>query len=63
MSADLTGLLLIAVGVFLGYQARRRRFDRTNVFGVERSPTYWGGVKARDGHDALGCRTRQHRCR
>jgi hypothetical protein len=44
---DLAGGLLIALGIFIGYQARRRRFDRTNVYGVERSRTYWDGVKAR----------------
>jgi hypothetical protein len=47
MSANLAGLLLIALGIFIAHHARRRRYDRTNVYGVERTATYWDGVKAR----------------
>lgn len=38
-AAGLIALLLMSAGVVLGMKARKREFDRTNAFGVERFPT------------------------
>lgn len=38
--ADLIGLLLLLAGGVLGMKARKRKFDRTNQYGVERFPSY-----------------------
>jgi hypothetical protein len=53
MLIDVTGAVLIALGILMGYQARRRLFDRSNVYGVERSATYWRRLKARTLDTAL----------
>ena len=37
---DFSGFLMIAIGAMLGLKARKRKFDRTNQFGIERFPTY-----------------------
>ncbi len=39
-AVDLIGLLLLIAGGALGIKARKRKFDRTNPFGVERFPSY-----------------------
>lgn len=31
---------MLAIGFSLGLKSRRRKFDRTNQFGIERFPTY-----------------------
>ena len=41
------GIALVAIGVMLGYKYRRRRFDRTNEFGIERFSSYWNKLVAR----------------
>jgi len=37
---DALALLLLGVGTLLGLAAKKRRFDRTNVFGVECFPSF-----------------------
>ena len=39
--AEYIGALLLALGMALTLARRKRRFDRTNQFGVERFPSYW----------------------
>ena len=50
-NATYVGAMLIATGVFLGLWRRKRVFDRTNAYGLERFPTYRSklGTKAKDG--------------
>jgi hypothetical protein len=43
----LVGAILFAVGALLALWTRKRRFDRTNQFGVERFTSYWGKLRAR----------------
>jgi len=45
------GALLIALGIVLTLVRRKRRFDRTNKFGIEQFPSYWEklGTDFRDG--------------
>lgn len=43
----------IGIGIFLAFQSQRRRFDRTNQFGVERFHGYWHKVRARASDHAL----------
>lgn len=35
------GTILLGIGAWLIYWKRKRRFDRTNEFGVQRFPNYW----------------------
>ena len=35
------GILLLGIGACLTYWKRKRIFNRTNEFGVERFPSYW----------------------
>ena len=35
------GALLLGIGSLLTYWKRKRAFNRTNVYGVERFPSYW----------------------
>ena len=44
---DLVGLLLLGAGTACGLTASKRRFDRTNPFGVERFPTFGGKLRTR----------------
>ena len=44
---DLFGLALLIAGGVLGVWAKKRKFERTNQFGVERFPSFWGKVRAR----------------
>jgi hypothetical protein len=45
------GIGLLAIGVLLGLVKRKRKFDRTNEFGVERFSSYWSklSLKIKDG--------------
>lgn len=53
--ADAFGVFLLVLGVFLMLRFRKRRFDRTNAFGVEEFPSYWSkiGAKAKDAVQGL----------
>ncbi len=48
--ADLIALLLLLAGGVLSMKARKRQFDRTNPYGVDRFPSYMTKVasKAKD---------------
>lgn len=46
-TVDLFALLLLFVGGVLGMKARKRKFDRTNPYGVERFPSYMTKVASR----------------
>ena len=45
------GVALMAIGVLLALVKRKRKFDRTNEFGVERFSSYWSklSLKIKDG--------------
>ena len=47
------GIGCVVFGVVLGYKYLRRRFDRTNEFGIERFPSYWKKLTARTKDGAL----------
>lgn len=49
-TADLIGLLFLLAGGVLGMKARKRKFDRTNPYGVEHFSSYMTKVasKAKD---------------
>ena len=49
-TVDFIGLLFLLAGGVLGMKARKRQFDRANLFGVELFPTYMIKVasKAKD---------------
>lgn len=40
------GIAATLVGIALLYWQRKRRFDRTNSFGVQRFPSYFGKLRA-----------------
>ncbi len=42
---DFFGLALLIAGGVLGVWAKKRKFDRTNQFGVERFSSFWGKVR------------------
>jgi len=44
--AEYIGVLLLALGVALTLARRKRRFDRTNLFGVKQFSSYWGKLSA-----------------
>lgn len=46
-TADLIGLLSLLAGGVLGIKARKRKFDRTNSYGVERFPSYMTKVASK----------------
>ena len=50
---DLVGLLLLGAGITLGLTASKRRFDRTNAFGVERFPSFGAKLRSRSGDYVL----------
>lgn len=52
--ADLIGIALLVIGAILGFQRRRRKFDRTNEFGVEQFQSYGGKLGARFKDGLLG---------
>ena len=49
--SEFMGMLLLALGAVLTLVRRKRRFDRTNQFGVEQFSSYWVklGVNVKDG--------------
>lgn len=49
--AEYIGALLLALGVSLTLVRRKRRFDRTNQYGIEQFPSYWAklGTNLKDG--------------
>ena len=51
---DLTGAALVAIGAGLWLKRRKRKFDRTNEFGVERFPSYGGKLRSRFKDGFLG---------
>ena len=53
-ASTLFGVVLLAVGAFLYLREKKRRFDRTNKFGVERFSTYWQKLRARAVDGAIG---------
>ena len=46
------GALLLGIGAWLTYWKRKRAFNRTNEYGVERYPSYWRKLVSR-GKDTL----------
>lgn len=52
--ADLMGVVLVAIGAGLGLKRRKRKFDRTNEFGVERFRSYGGKLRSRFKDGFLG---------
>ena len=50
---DLVGAALILFGLYCIYRTKKRRFDRTNAFGVQQFPSYAGKVKDRLGDTIL----------
>ena len=46
-TADLIGLLLLAAGGVLCMKARKRKFDRTNIYGNERFSSYMTKVASK----------------
>lgn len=46
-TVDLIGLLLLLAGGAMGMGAGKRKFDRTNIYGVERFPSYLTKVASR----------------
>ena len=51
---DLMGVALVAIGAALGLKKRKRKFDRTNEFGVERFRSYGGKSRSRFKDGVLG---------
>lgn len=49
--SDFVGIVLLAFGAVLAFWLRKRKFDRTNEFGIEIYASYWGklGAKTKDG--------------
>ena len=49
--AEYVGTLLLVVGGLFALWRKKRLFDRTNEFGVERFSSFWGklGTKMKDG--------------
>lgn len=46
-AAVLVGVILLAGGALLAFRERKRRFDRTNEYGIERFSSYWAKLRAR----------------
>lgn len=44
--ADLVAALTMIAGAALAFKARKRKFDRTNEYGVERFPSFSAKVKS-----------------
>ena len=57
LTSDIAGLLLLAAGAWFGILVKRRRFKRTNEFGVERFPSFWAKLRQRSRYYILvgGC--------
>jgi hypothetical protein len=52
--ADPMGVVLVAIGAGLWFKRRKRKFDRTNEFGVERFRSYGGKLRSRFKDGFLG---------
>lgn len=52
--SEYIGAVLLVIGAILGFKRRKRRFDRTNEFGVERFQSYGGKLRARFKDGLLG---------
>jgi 4-hydroxybenzoate polyprenyltransferase len=46
VAGNVLGIGAMLVGIALLYRQRKRRFDRTNAFGVQRFPSYLGKLRA-----------------
>jgi len=44
---QIAGLISLLIGVLLLYWQRKRKYERSNDYGVERLPSYFGLFKAR----------------
>ena len=44
--AEFIGVIFLALGVALTLARRKRRFDRTNQFGIEQFPNYWSKLRS-----------------
>ena len=51
--SDLIGLLLLVAGAALALHARKREFDRTNAFGIERFPAFGARLRSKSGDYVL----------
>jgi hypothetical protein len=51
--SDAFGALLLVAGLAIGLAAKKRRFDRTNAFGMERFPTFGAKLRIRSGDYVL----------
>ena len=54
-TADLIGLLLLLAGGVQAMKARKRKFDRTNPYGVERFPNYLKKVASKIKDQVFTC--------
>ena len=45
--SDAIGVVLFILGAYIMLRLRKRRFDRTNVFGVQQFSSYWGSLVAK----------------
>ena len=52
--SEYIGAVLLVIGAVLGLKRRKRKFDRTNEFGVERFESYGGKLRARLKDGLLG---------
>ena len=48
------GVILLGLGAWLTYWKRKRAFNRTNEFGVERYPSYWRKLVSRSKDTLIG---------
>ena len=48
------GALLLGIGAWLTYWKRKRVFNRTNEYGVERYPSYWRKLASRSKDTLIG---------
>ena len=45
--AEYIGAILVAIGALLTLWRRKRKFDRTNPYGIEQFSDFWGKLGAR----------------
>ena len=48
------GVILLGLGAWLAYWKRKRAFNRTNEYGVERYPSYWRKLASRSKDTLIG---------
>ena len=48
-TSDIVSLLMLVVGTSFAITAKKRRFDRTNAFDIERFSSFWGKLRSRSG--------------